>query len=298
MSTQFFAPATVQEAIGLLRRHGPEARPLAGGTDLVVHARSGRAPLPGTLVHLARIPGLNAITLDEAGALCLGALVSHGDVEASETVRRGWTALADASALVGSPATRHMGTVGGNLCNGSPAMEIGGPLLALDATVRLIGPDGQRDLPIDQFFVAPGRTTRTHDELLAGVCVPPLGARGGSAYLRLEYRRAMEIAVVGASAVIALDAAGAVTDCRIALTAVAPRIIRAPAAERSLLGAASAVPELEARLARAGELAAQASAPIDDVRAPRAYRYEMVKVLVVRALHRALQRALERQLDI
>lgn len=295
MSTQFFVPATVQEAALLLHQHGPAARVLAGGTDLVVHARSGRAALPPTIVHLAHIPGLNAIAVDEAGALHLGALVSHSDVEGSPVVQRGWTALADASRLVGSPATRHVGTVGGNLCNGSPAMEIGGPLLALDATLRMVGPDGERTIAIGDFFLGPGQTARAHDEVLAEVRVPSLGPRSGSAYIRLEYRRAMEIAIVGATAALALDQGGAISDCRIALTSVAPRIVRAPEAERSLTGAASAGPDIEARLAEAGALAAAASAPIDDVRAPGAYRREMVKVLTVRALRRALEHCRDTQ---
>lgn len=291
MSVQFFQPQTLDEAVGLLSQHAPEARPLAGGTDLVVHARGGRGALPATLVHLGHIPGLNAIATDDASVLHLGAMASHADVEASSVVRRGWTALCDASAIVGSPATRHVGTVGGNLCNGSPAMEIGGPLLAFDAMVRLVGPQGERILPLSEFFVGPGRTARAQDELLAEALVPPLDgdgmARGGSAYLRLEFRRAMEIAVVGVTAAVGLDAGGSIKDCRIALTAVAPVVLRVPAAEQALIGGTGQ----DAVLAEAGALAAAASAPIDDVRAPAAYRREMVKVLTVRALRRALERS-------
>ena len=295
MSVQFFQPQTLDEAVGLLSQHAPEARPLGGGTDLVVHARGGRGALPATLVHLGHIPGLNAIATDDAGVLHLGATASHAGVEASSVVRRGWAALCDASAMVGSPATRHVGTVGGNLCNGSPAMEIGGPLLAFDAALRLVGPDGERTIAIGDFFLGPGQTARAHDEVLAEVRVPSLGPRSGSAYIRLEYRRAMEIAIVGATAALALDQGGAISDCRIALTSVAPRIVRAPEAERSLTGAASAGPDIEARLAEAGALAAAASAPIDDVRAPGAYRREMVKVLTARALRRALERCRDTQ---
>jgi CO/xanthine dehydrogenase FAD-binding subunit len=256
VGVQFFQPRTLQEAVSLLSAHAPEARPLAGGTDLVVHARGGRDPLPGALVHLGRIPGLNAIAVDDAGVLHLGAMASHADVESSAAIQRGWTALSDASAIVGSPATRHVGTVGGNLCNGSPAMEIGGPLLAFDASVRLLGPGGERS---------------------------------GSAYLRLEFRRAMEIAIVGVSAAVRLDAGGAIADCRIALTAVAPVIVRAPEAEQALRGAVGGS-ENTALLEEAGALAAAASAPIDDVRSPAGYRREMVNVLTVRALRRALER--------
>ena len=290
MSTQFFQPETVEEAVSLLSRHAPAARPLAGGTDLVVHARGGRGALPATLVHLGRIPGLKTITVDEEGVLHIGATASHADVEASRVVKQGWTALADASAIVGSPATRHVGTLGGNLCNGSPAMESGGPLLAFDASVLLRGPKGERVLPLATFFIGPGKTARAQDELLAEIRVPLLAAdgvvRSGSAYLRLEFRRAMEIAIVGVSAALGLDAAGTIRVCRVALTAVAPVILRAPEAEAALLGTSGD----ELSLARAGELAAAASTPIDDVRAPALYRREMVKVLTMRALRRALER--------
>jgi CO/xanthine dehydrogenase FAD-binding subunit len=287
MSVQFYQPQSLQEAVGLLSTHAPGARPLAGGTDLVVHTRQGRGPLPETLVHLGAIPGLSAIAADAAGVLHIGAMASHGDVERSTIVQKNWTALADASAIVGSPATRHVGTIGGNLCNGSPAMEVGGPLLAFDATIRLLGPAGERSMPLAQFFVGPGSTARAQDELLVEVQVPPIGGPHGSAYLRLEFRKAMEIAIVGATALVQHTAQGAIGDCRIALTAVAPTIVRATEAEQALRGTTGTADDL----ARAGDLAAAACSPIDDVRAPAWYRRDMVKVLTVRALRRALERA-------
>src|SRR5439155_842317 len=159
------------------------------------------------------------------------------------------------------------------------------------------GTGGERTIPVGELFVGPGRTARAQDEVLAEVLVPRLGERSGSAYLRLEFRRAMEIAIVGVTAAVRLDPGGAVADCRIALTAVAPVIVRAPDAERLLRGAVGArgnppTPWGAQRtlLAQAGELAAAASTPIDDVRAPAGYRRETVKVLTVRALRRALER--------
>ncbi len=287
MSAQFFQPRTLEEAIGLLGQYAPEAHPLAGGTDLVVRRRKGGQPISGALVHLGHIPSLNMIAVDEAGILHIGALASHADVEKAQAIRHRWSALSDASAIVGSPATRYTGTVGGNLCNGSPAMESGGPLLAFNATVRLVGSQGERHVRLDEFFVAPGRTALRQDEVLAEILAPPLGERSGSAYVRLEFRRAMEIAIVGATAALELDAEGIVVDCRIALTSVAPVIIRVPQAEASLVGSR---PTAEA-LDQAGKLAMETSAPITDVRAPATYRRDMVAVLTVRALRRALERA-------
>jgi CO/xanthine dehydrogenase FAD-binding subunit len=293
MGVQFFQPTTVDDAVGLLSAHGPNARALAGGTDLVVHARIGRATLPETIVHLGKIAGLDAIAVNDVGVLHLGATASHNAIEQHAAIRQRWTALAEASAMVGSPATRHMGTVGGNLVNGSPAMETGGPLLAFDASVRLVGPAGERTIALKEFFQGPGKTALAGNELLAGVIVPPLpgaapggavGVRSGSSYVRLEFRRAMEIAIAGVTAAITLNAEGEIIDCRLALTAVAPVILRVPAAEESLHGQLPT----EDVLARAGELAAAASSPIDDVRSPADYRRDMIRVYTVRALRRAI----------
>lgn len=284
----FHAPATLDEALGLLADLGPRAGVVAGGTDLVVAARGGRRPLPEAIVAIDRLPGLAGIDETPDGGLHLGALVSHADLEGSALVRRGWSALSDASALVGSPATRHVGTLGGNLCNASPAMETGSPLLVYDASVDLQSVAGSRSLPLASFLTGPGRTALAPGELLVGVTIPrqPAG-RVGSAYLRLEYRAAMEIAVVGAAALVALDADGRCTEARIAITAVAPTVIRATAAERALRGHAPTAEIIAATAAAAGE----AAQPIDDVRATAAYRAAMVPVIVRRTLEAALVRA-------
>jgi carbon-monoxide dehydrogenase medium subunit len=133
----YHAPASVEEAVALLAELGSEAGVVAGGTDLVVAARGGRRPLPASLVAVHLLSELADITASPSGGLSLGALVTHSDLERSDLIRRRWTALADAAALVGSPATRHVGTLGGNLCNASPAMESGSPLLIYEASVEL-----------------------------------------------------------------------------------------------------------------------------------------------------------------
>jgi CO/xanthine dehydrogenase FAD-binding subunit len=283
MPELYAEPATVEEAVEALGQLGPDAAVVAGGTDLVVGARSGKRPLPDALVAIHRLAELDAIAGGSGAPLALGALVTHGDLEASGLVRERFSALADAAALVGSPATRHVATVGGNLCNASPAMESGSPLLVFGASVELAGPGGPRTLPIGEFVLGPAKTALAAGELLAGVSIPELPLRSGSAYVRLEYRRAMEIAVVGAAAMVTLDEGGAVAEARIAVTAVAPTCVRAEAAEEALRGGASSE--------EASALAAGACAPIDDVRAPADYRRAMVPVIVRRALERALERA-------
>jgi CO/xanthine dehydrogenase FAD-binding subunit len=250
----------------------------------------GRVALPDTIVDLGRIPALDAIFVDGQGVLHLGARATHQAIEDHSLVRAHWAALAEASALVGSPATRHMGTVGGNLVNGSPAMESGGPLLAFEASVRLVSAGGERTVALREFLRGPGQTACATDEVLAEVLVPPLpdaaaGQRGASCYLRLGSRKAMEIAVVGVTAALVCDHGGSLSACRLALTAVAPAVIRVPEAEQALIGR---LPTDHA-LARAGAIAAAACSPIDDVRAPAEYRREMVRVCARRALRRALR---------
>ena len=275
----FAAPETVEEALAAVAAGGV---PVAGGTDLVVAARSGRHPLPDALVSLHRVGALRGISFTETGALALGALVTHGEIERSEQMRGSWAALADAAALVGSPATRHVGTVGGNLANASPAMELGAPLLVHDAHVEVN--DGGRALPVAELLAGPGKTTLRPGELITRVVVPNPGP---SAYMRLEYRRAMEIAVVGAAALLVLDDGGRVTTARVALTAVAATCIRIPSAEAALENREPS----EDVLAEAAGLAAEAASPISDVRASERYRRAQIPVVVRRTLERALARA-------
>ena len=291
IDTSYFEPADLREARTLLARH-PNAAVLAGGTDLVVGARSGKRPLPESIVSIHRVQELRGIESLRSGGLKIGALTTHEDLEASATVTHSWSALGDAAALVGSPATRHLGTVGGNVCNASPAMEIGSPLLVFDARVELVSKGRGRRVPFSEFVMSPGRTSAAAGELVTAVTLPALPKRfaTGSAYLRLEYRQAMEIAVVGAAALVAIDRRGRCRLARIALTAVAPTCIRATAAEAELSGEHLDQEAFD----KAGQTAAVAARPIDDVRASADYRRAMVAVIVARVIERAAARAQKR----
>jgi CO/xanthine dehydrogenase FAD-binding subunit len=282
VSRSFTSAATVEEALAAL---DDGARPIAGGTDLVVGARQGKAPLPDAIVAIDRIDDLTGIR-DDGTALVFGALVTHEAVVADATVRQQLTALADASAIVGSHATRAQGTIGGNLMNASPAMDTGGPLLCLDATVTLRSRTGERTLGLADLWTGPGQTTATANELLTAVTVPIPAAGTGSCYVRLGYRRQMEIAVVGATAVVTV-ADGVVTDARVAITALAPTIRRAPEAEAALVGTNGG----SAAIAVAAAATASASAPISDVRGSAGYRSAMAEVIARRAITGALTRA-------
>ena len=283
--SRYFAPTTGEEAITLLGEY-EAARVVAGGTDLVVAARGGKYALPEVLVAVHRVDELNT-TVEGDDGLSLGALTSHAWIEESPLVGSCWSALADASALVGSPATRNSGTLGGNLMNASPAMDTGAPLLVFEAAVELRSASGTRTVPVGELLAGPGRTTAERDELLTSVHLPALPVATGSAYVRLEHRRAMEIAIAGAAALVTLGEDGSVVDTRIALSAAAPTCVRAREAESLLRGRR---PE-DASFRGAAELAADAAHPITDVRGSARYRKAMLSVIVSRALAVAAARA-------
>jgi CO/xanthine dehydrogenase FAD-binding subunit len=287
MGRAYYQPDSLGAALDVLAEH-PDADLVAGGTDLVVGDRQGKRPLGETLLAIHALDELRGIEETGDGGLRLGALTTHWEIEHDEVIRARFATLSDGSALVGSPATRMSGTIGGNLANASPAVDTGSPLLVLDASVELESRDGTRTVPLGEFFQGPGATLRTPKELLTAVSIPGLPAgRVGTAYVRLEYRQAMEIAVVGAAALLSLDETDRVVEARVAITAVAPVCLRVPEAERSLVDQVASPASFEA----AAQAAAAAARPIDDVRASAEYRRAMVAVITTRALERALQRA-------
>jgi CO/xanthine dehydrogenase FAD-binding subunit len=288
MGRTYAEPGSIADAVALAAQHGSSARFLAGGTDLVVLARKRRQPLPPALIAIHRLAELRGVEELADGSLQVGTAVTQAELETHPAVLHRFTALADGAALVGSPATRHVATLGGNLCNGSPAMDTGSPLLVFGASVTVRSKTGSRDIPLAAFFEGPGRTAASPGELVTSVRFPalPPGAVG-SAYVRLDYRLAMEIAVVGAAALVVLADDGRVAHAHLALTAVAPTCVSAPEVAVRLQGA---VPDDEV-LRRAAQAAANVARPIDDVRAPAGYRQAMVPIAVHRALTAAVRRA-------
>ena len=282
MTRTFASATTLEDALDAI---GSGARPVAGGTDLVVGARQGKAALPEAIVAIDRIEALGGI-VEVDGGLRLGALVTHDEIVANRAVRERFTALADASAIVGSHATRAHGTIGGNVMNASPAMDTGGPLLCFGASADLRSASGERSLPLEHLWIGPGETAAGPRELLVRVDVPAPAPTTGSAYVRLEYRRQMEIAVVGVTAVVRLDA-GSVSDARVAITALAPTIRRVSEAEAALIGSEGG----DDAIAEAARAAASGSSPITDVRSSAEYRSAMANVIARRAIVVALARA-------
>lgn len=259
------------------------ARPIAGGSDLVVGARQGTAALPEALVAIDRLDELKGVVTDESGVR-IGAGVTHAELMTDPVIVDGLTALADAAALVGSPSTRNVGTIGGNVMNASPAMDTGAPLVVLGATVELAATGGSRRVPVSELWDGPGTTTAGADELCVALHVPTSGDRSGSAYVRLEYRRAMEIAVVGAAAAVTLDDSGALATARVALTAVAPTIVEVTGLDLTGRSAEDAV-------ASVADAARAEASPISDLRASDGYRLHTVGVMASRAVDAAIRRA-------
>ena len=281
MAGNFSAPTGLTEALTAV---AAGHRPVAGGTDLVVGTRQGKWPLPDDLVALDRIAELRGID-ETAEGLRIGATTSHAALAAHSAIRERWTAIADAASIVGSPATRHLGTLGGNLANASPAAETSGPLLCFEAHLELRSTSSGRRIALADLFTGPGRTSIAPGELIVAVEVPEL-VGAGSCYVRLEFRRQMEIAVVGATAVVRLDG-DVIRDARIAITALAPTVRRVAAAESALVGTDGG----PVAASEAGRLAAEAATPISDVRASLEYRKAMAVVVVRRAVTGAIARA-------
>lgn len=274
---------TVQEAVAAL---AAGAVVVAGGTDLVVGARQGKADLPPSLVAIDRIIELTEVRASDGGTT-IGACVTHARLMTDPAIVNHYSALADGAALVGSPATRNVGTIGGNVMNGSPAMDGGAPLVVLGADVELRSSRGTRTLPIGQLWLGPGETAAADDELCTAVHLPPLGPRSGSAYVRLEYRRAMEIAVVGAAASVTLSEDHSTVEAiSVALTAVGPTIVTVSGLDR-LIGQ----PADGAMTQNIGALAQEQAMPISDLRAGEAYRRHTVGVMAERAFDAARARA-------
>lgn len=288
LTTRYEAPTTVADAVRLMQAD-PAAQPLAGGTDLLVQYRTG-ARRPSAFIDLKRIPELLGITIDDEG-MRLGAATMAAEIVEHEEASRLWPGLVEAVHLLGSTQIQGRATVGGNLCNGSPAADTTCSLLVNRATAVVAGPDGEREVDVEDFVTGPGQTALGPGEVLVALLVPRPAPRTADAYLRLIPRTEMDIAAAGAGASVTLDEDGTCTAARVAIAAVGPRAILVPAAAEALIGTKLD----DAALVRAGEAASAAARPIDDMRGTAAYRKTVVGVLVRRAVGIAAARA--RELD-
>ena len=283
----YCAPASAAEAIAILADKGPRARPLAGGTDLLVQLRAGRFEVD-VVVDVKRIPELGAISYSPEHGLVVGAAVPCAVLCENPAVRRLYPCLVDAAGLIGSTGIQNRATLGGNLCNAAPSGDAIPAMIVLDASCMIAGRQGWREAPVASFCTGPGRTILQPGELLLSIRFPPPQAGSGAHYLRFIPRHEMDIAVAGAGAWVKLsDDRRRIADALIALAAVAPTPLLAKAAGKALIGQ---VPNDEA-FAEAARLAQEAARPISDVRGTVAHRRHLVGVLVKRALRGAVQRA-------
>lgn len=282
---EYSAPEAIPEAIALLQRYGDEAKILAGGHSLIPMMKL-RLAMPAHLVDINHIPGLNDIR-EEAGYLRIGALVSEAELEESALVQRRYPLLIDASRVIADPLVRNRATVGGNLAHADPANDHPAAMLALGASIVVVGPAGERVIPVGDFFVGSFETALGPAELLTEILVPVPPERSGGAYIKLE-RKVGDYAIVAVAAQLSLAADGSIARAGIGLTNVGETAVKATGAESALV---SAVPD-EGAFKAAAALAAEATDPVSDLRGPAEYKRDMVRVLTQRALVRALDRAM------
>lgn len=284
---EYAAATTVDEAVSLLAARGGKAKILAGGTDILVQLREGLREAE-LVVDIKKVPELTQMSFDANRGLHLGAAVPCYRIYGDKAVAAAYPALADSARIIGGWQIQSRASIGGNLCNSSPAADSIPSLIALGATCHIAGPQGTRRLPVEEFCTAPGRNVLGRGEFLVSLEFPAPAAHSGSHYLRFIPRNEMDIAVVGAGAWVQLDDAGKIIrTARIGLAAVAPTPKLAAEASAWLAGK----PVGADTLTKAGELARKVATPISDMRGPAEYRLHLVGVLVERALAKAVERA-------
>jgi carbon-monoxide dehydrogenase medium subunit len=284
---RYEAPETFDAAVALLAAARGDARVLAGGTDLLVQLRAGMIE-PELVIDVKRIPEVHEITA-ESGGFRIGAAVSGAELGEHPDVKRMWPGVVEAVELIGSTQIQGRATMVGNLCNASPAADSVPAMIAAGAVVRIVGPSGARELPVEDVCIAPGRTALAKGEIVTSVFLPARPPRTGDAYLRFIPRTEMDIAVVGCGVCLSLDGRGTCTAARVGLGAVAPRPLLVREAADALIGTKVDDEALE----RLADAASAACRPIDDKRGTREYRIKVAGVLARRAAASALARAKE-----
>jgi CO/xanthine dehydrogenase FAD-binding subunit len=283
---ELFITKSLIEASDILMKYHGKARIYAGGTDILIQMKRGQSH-PEALVDIKDIPELYGIGYTEAAGLTIGALTTHHEVEKSKLVQEKYPAFHDGVSRVGSVQIRNQGTIGGNLCSALPSADSAGPLLALGAKVRIFGPNGERELPLEKFYVDAKITVLEPGEILTQIVIPPLGSINTQAYIKFSRRKAMDLALLGVAVYFELDEKRMTCDrARIALTTAAPIPIRAYQTEEFLNGRTLT----EDNLKKAGLLAAAEAKPRDSWRSGAEYRRHLIRVLIPRVAKLALAR--------
>ena len=283
----YVAPGSLAEAVAVLREHGAAARVLAGGTDLIIQTREGRRDV-GVMVDIKSIPETTQLVHESNGGLRIGAAVSCAKIYHDAEIVRRFPALIDSASLIGGIQIQSRASLGGNLCNSSPAADATPTLIALGAVCEIAGPSGTRSLPVEEFCTAPGRNALAPDELLVALTLPPPAPHSSAAFERFIPRNEMDIAVCNAAANVTLSADGATfQSARIAIGAVAPTPLFVREAGDALAGQ----PVSEASIEAAARIASEAARPITDMRGSAAQRKHLAGVLTRRVINTAIARA-------
>lgn len=282
---EYLVPKSAEEACRLLKTYGGRAKLMAGGTDLINFMKA-KTIVPDYVIDIKEIPGMNQITYDPADGLTIGALAKLRDIELSPLVQEHYPVIAEAVHLIASTQIRSKGTLAGNICNASPSADSVPALFVLDAQLVVQGTDGQRTIPINDFYTGFKRTALKADEMVTAIKIPCVSDHERCAYLAHTVRKAMDLAIVGTAVKLTMDENGICRDARVALGAVAVTCVRSPKAEAVLIGQ-KITPELAEA---AGKMAMEDCSPITDVRASAEYRHDMVRVFTRRTILKCLER--------
>lgn len=283
---EYECPQTLDDAVALFRRHGDNARALAGGTDLLVQMKVGRRS-QGVVIDIKKIPEMNAVRYDPVAGLTLGAAVACYKIYGDDAVRAHYPGLIDAVEIIGGTPIQGRATVGGNLCNAAPSADAIPALIAYNAVCHIVGPLGVRHVPAEEFCTGPGENVLAANEILVALHLPPPPPHSGAAYLRFIPRNEMDIAVVGVGAAVEV-VDGKFHSVRVALASVAPTPVFVAEAGEALEGKPANAESIQV----AADLAKAAAKPISDMRGTAEYRRHLCEVLTRRALQTALNRAL------
>ena len=284
---EFTTPKTLDEAVQAMASAGDRARALAGGTDLLVQLRGGRRSAD-LVVDVKDIPELNEISYSPQSGLTIGAAAACYQIYANADVAANYPGLVDSASLIGSIQIQGRASLGGNLCNSAPSADAIPPMIALGSVANIAGPNGSRQVAVEDFCTGPGRNVLEPGELLVSINVPAPAPNSGANYLRFIPRNEMDIAVAGVGSAVVLDSSGQnFVSARIALASVAPTPVFAREAGDSLAGKAVSDEAIE----EAARLAMEAAVPITDMRGTIRQRIHLVGVLTRRTLNNAIRRA-------
>jgi len=277
----YYAPDSLAETCEALERFGAKAKVLSGGTDIIAKMKSGLLS-PEVLISLKKLEDLKKIDYVSGKGVVIGALSTHNDLVNSKILNDKYLSVSEAAHNMASNQIRNIGTVGGNLCNAVPSADLPPILIALGATIKLVGTKGERVMLLEDLFTGPMKTVIAENEILTEIVIPDQSSTGSN-YIKFGLRRSGALAVVGIAVAVTVNG-GTITEAKIAIGAAAPTPIRAREAEKFLQGKTIS----DDLLAEAGVIASGESKPISDIRGSAEYRRDLIRVLTRRALHKAI----------